>query len=112
MALKTVKLEPETQEKVEGTVTADSDLTGDTVEWSFPLTGERPTTWDAGSWDGSATEDASTAPSTWSQVTASPLIGASGATVELATGVTYDAYVRITDVPEIPVRRIGKVRIL
>lgn len=102
--MKRISIEGETIESVEATITSDADPTGDVVAWAFPTTGSRPSSFTAGTWDGVAT----LVGSTYQTVTASPTIGASGASVELVAG-TYDAYVKITDSPEVPVIKAGTI---
>jgi hypothetical protein len=102
-----VRLEKESIEQMETTVTSTVDPTDDVVSWSFPVKGARPTAWTAGTWKADATGVAGS----FRAVSVSPTVGATGATVVLAAG-TYDAYLKITDNPEVPVRRIGLVRVV
>lgn len=90
----------ETIEKLEVEVTSDVDPTGDAVQFSFVAPGERPDTWTAGEWDGDYSGTKSTA--------VTPTIGftGSGATIELAEGA-WQAYIKVTDNPEVPVRDCG-----
>jgi hypothetical protein len=97
-----LRIPRESVEKVQARVYAPADPTGDTVEFSFPAEGSRPTVWSAGSWDGSYSNGYATA--------VGPTVGFtdSAATVELAVG-TYLVFVRVTDDPEVPVRQAGAI---
>ena len=96
-----MRLEKESIEQMETTVTSTVDPTEDVVSWSFPLHGVRPTVWHAGTW-----QTATGSAGAYSAVAVSPTVGATGATVVLTAG-TYGVYLKITDNPEVPVRRIG-----
>lgn len=76
------------------------DPTGDTVQMAFPLPNVEPVLadWKASSWE-------STGGNYWARC----LVGPSG-TVTLADG-NYDVWVKITDSPEIPVRKVGSLSI-
>lgn len=94
----------ESIEQLETTITATVDPTSSTVEWSFPVSGSRPSDWTAGAW-GDVTE----VQSRYQAVTVSPSVGAvgSGADVELAAGTRHEVFVRVTDLSEQPVRSAG-----
>ena len=94
----------ETIEAFESTVTASADPTSTPPAFAFVQGDDRPTTWHGGTWSGSYSSGKATA--------VTPTIGltASGADVELAVG-TWNAYVKVTDSPEIPVRACGTVRL-
>lgn len=80
------------------------DPTSDTVSLAFTAEGVAPVTgdWQTGTWE----TDATTTPDTYS---ARCLVGPNG-DVTLAVGV-YDVWVRVTDSPEVPVRKAGNLRI-
>lgn len=101
----TTPIPRETVEKLETVITADIDPTGDTVEFAFAINPARPTTWVAGTWTSTYASGRATA--------TTPTIGAtdSGADIELAPSTTYRAFVRVTDSPEIPVRKCGAVHL-
>jgi hypothetical protein len=84
---------------------APYDPTGDTVVMAF-LAGAGPPEsgdWKTASWD----TDVTTYPPTY---LAQCLIGPSGGTVTLTAGV-WSVWVKITDSPEVPVRRAGQIKI-
>ena len=70
---------------------------GDTVAFAFPLTGMSPSTWYTGSWEQVGVT-----------YVARILIGPSGQT--LSTG-SYDVWIKITDSPEIPVRKVDTLTV-
>ena len=70
--------------------------TTDVVQFAFPLTGVAPSTWLTGSWE--------TVSSTYF---ARVLVGPTGGVFAPSAGVTYDVWVKITDAPEVPVRKVG-----
>jgi hypothetical protein len=80
------------------------DLSADTVEMAFLTSSAAPTSgdWRAASWD----VDSTGSPARYR---AQCLVGPGG-TAELAAGV-YNVWVRVTDNPEVPVRRAGQLRI-
>lgn len=71
------------------------DPTGFAIEFAFPIPGEDPSTWVAGSWEVAGTF-----------YYARCLVGPSGGVITLANGI-YDVYVRVTASPEKPVRQVG-----
>lgn len=79
------------------------DPTPDTVQFSFPATGN-PTTWSAGSWE----TDTDTLGN--KVYYARCLVGPLG-TVTLTAG-KYDVWVKITDNPEIPVINAGRLTVV
>lgn len=82
------------------------DPTGDAVVMAF-LAGAGPPDsgdWKAASWDTDAT---TTPPTYWAQC----LIGPVGGTITLAAG-TWSVWVKVTDSPEVPVRRAGQIKIV
>lgn len=91
-----------TIEKFQTTITAPEDPTGNTVSFAFVASGTAPSSFTAGTWDGTYSDGRATA--------VTPTVGftSSGATVELAAG-TWVAYVKVTDDPEVPVRKCGYV---
>ena len=74
--------------------------TADTVQFAFPATGVAPSSWFSGSWE---TVGGST-------YFARCLVGPSGGVVTLAAG-NYDVYIKITDSPEVPVRKVGTLTV-
>lgn len=79
--------------------------TGDTVVMAF-LAGAGPPEsgdWKTASWD----TDATTYPPTYA---AQCLVGPAGGTVTLAAGV-YSVWVKVTDSPEVPVKRAGQIKV-
>jgi hypothetical protein len=83
---------------VNGTVI---DPTSDTVQMAFPLRGVSPVAgdWKAGSWE------------TVSGLRyARCLVGPAGGTVTLAAGF-YDCWLKVTDSPEVPARRVGQITV-
>lgn len=99
-----VRVPRETIEKFEVVVSSTIDPTSSAVEFAFVADG-RPSSWVAGTWDGSYASGRATA--------VTPTIGTtdSGATVELEPG-TYAAFVRISVTPEVPVRQCGAVTLV
>lgn len=75
------------------------DPTADVVSFALPATGVAPTVWVVGSW--------LTVGSTYY---ARVLVGP-GTSFILTAGV-YDVWVKVTDSPEIPVRRSGFLRVV
>lgn len=91
-------------EYIYGTVTADHDLTGATIEVALPAEGVTPSTWYAASITDVV---ANTSTGKWT-ATYRLLVGPTGGAVTLAVG-TYDWTFRLTDTPEQPVRKAGQV---
>lgn len=77
------------------------DPTGDVVEFAAVPIGGAPSTWTAGSWETDTTTDPDTF---WARILVSGTAG--GGTLALADG-TYDLWIRVTDSPERPARRVG-----
>lgn len=84
-------------EWVSAAVEGDNDPTGDTVEFSFPV-GARPLSWTTGEW-GARLPDG--------RYRARCLVGPGGG-VELSAG-RHRAFLRITDVPTVPVQQLDDV---
>ena len=78
------------------------DLTVDLVELAFPVTGVKPVTgdWQTGEWELTDQDG-----KYWARV----LVGPAG--FPLAVG-TYDVYIRVHDVPAVPVDLRGQIRII
>lgn len=74
------------------------DPTGNTVQFAFPTTGGQPATWVDGIWE---TADKAHF--------AMCLIGPTTPMVLIAG--TYDVYIKITDSPEIPVRKVDRLTV-
>lgn len=81
------------------------DISADVVEMAFTLQDVAPLSgdWEAAAWE----TDVTTTPDTY---LARCLVGPGG-TATLAAGV-YDVHVRVTDTPEIVVRRAGNLEII
>lgn len=91
------------KEYATATITAKSDLTGDTVEVALPLTGDDPVSW----LPAETVSVVDNGNGTWT-LTYRLLLGPAG-DFSPVKGTTYDWYVRVTDTPEIPVRLAGQV---
>ena len=94
----TLRISSLTKEYVKTKVTAkeagvEVDPTGDVVEFAFTARDADPTTWTAGAWETIDDDDY------WARVVIGP-----GGDITLPKG-EYDAWVRITEVLEIPARR-------
>jgi len=83
-----IHVERESVEKLKCWVDSDDDPTAFTVEFSFPLTGVRPTVWTGGSWAAAATPTGSG----YRRRALTPSIGSGG--LDLAAE-TYGVWVRI-----------------
>jgi hypothetical protein len=81
------------------------DISGDSVQMAFPLTGLAPigVDWKGASWE----TDPTVTPNVYY---ARCLVGPGGAVV-LAAGM-YDVWLKVTDNPEVPIRKAGQVRVL
>lgn len=75
-------------------VTADVVVTDDPVAWAFTDPGVDPSAWTAGDWAGSR---------------ARILVGPGGS-VTLTKGLR-DVWLKVTDSPEIPVRKVGQISV-
>lgn len=73
--------------------------TSDTVEMAFPAEGEAPADWVAASWETAGTIHF-----------ARCHVGPDGGDIELDAGL-YDVYVKITDSPEVPVKKSGLLEV-
>jgi hypothetical protein len=74
--------------------------TSDTIQFAFPLTGVTPVTWYSGTWE-------AIAGSFYARI----LVGPSSGVISLASGSVYDVYIKITDSPEIPVRKVSTITV-
>lgn len=92
----------DTLEYATATITTDHDITGKVIEVALPVTNVAPSTWQPA-------EVVSVTPGTGSKYTAKyrVLIGPTGAFT--LTAGTYDWTVRLTDDPEIPVRKVDQL---
>jgi hypothetical protein len=81
------------------------DPTADAVQLAFVLEGTTPVSgdWKAGTWE----IDATTTPTT---DYARALVGSAGV-ITLAAG-TYDVFVKVSDNPEVPVKKAGPMRVI
>jgi len=75
-------------------VTASVNVLDDTVAWAFTDSGADPTTWTSGDWD----------PDGKARILVGP-----GA-LALTKGLR-DVWLKVTDNPEIPVRRVGQLTV-
>jgi hypothetical protein len=96
-----MKIRIDSTEFIYGTVTADHDLAEANIEVALPVTGEPPQTWYT-----AAITEVVTGTDTWT-ATYRLLVGPEGS-VELSVG-KYDWTFRLTDTPEVPVRKAGTV---
>lgn len=99
-----VSIPRESVESVATTVTADVDPTTVTVRFAFTSGSDRPSTWTAGTWQGSAGQVGSR----YRATALSPLIG-TGA-LDLTPG-TYSVWVQLDGASEDPVIPAGTLRI-
>jgi hypothetical protein len=79
--------------------------TADAVAMAFTAAGVNPTSgdWQTGSWE----TDSTTTPATYF---ARCLVGPGGTFVPVVT--TYDVWLKVTDAPEIPARKVGNLQIV
>lgn len=96
----------DTTEYVTATVTADHDLTGVGISVAVPVTNVAPTTW----YSASVQSVVSTLGGSRWVATYRILIGPSGGAVQLTAG-SYDWTVKVTDSPEVPIRKAGVLTI-
>lgn len=83
--------------------------TADTVEMAFPVTGVEPV---GGDWKGSIWyTDTTSTPTRYYARCLVGTTGTSGGAVTLADGL-YDVWVRVTDSPEVPVLKTGKLEVV
>lgn len=92
-------------EYVTATITADHDITGDTIQVALPTSGQAPATWYNATVLGVVPGSGS-----WT-ATYRLLVGPAAGDVALDAG-SYDWYVKLTDSPEVPVRNVGKITIV
>lgn len=102
----TVTIERESIEGFDLPVTTDDDPSGTAVEFAFTAIGSRPASgdWHAGSWK-SASMSTDTK---WHGLASTPLIGPGE--VVLAPG-TWQAWIRITDLPEVPIWQADRIKV-
>lgn len=67
-----IKVNREAKSRLSVMVESASDPSGATVAFAFPLRGQRPSTWVAGSWFGAATQDSD---GVWRREAITPRIG-------------------------------------
>lgn len=75
-----IRIQREAKSRLSVDVTSSSDLTSGSIYFAFPLRGQRPSTWVAGSWANDAVQTASG----WRREAITPRIGE--ATIDLAPG--------------------------
>lgn len=99
-----LSMRADTLEYATATITADHDITGDTIEVSLPVTSNPPVTW-------VAADVVEVTAGAGGRYTAKyrVLIGPSGDFT--LTPATYDWTVRLTDDPEVPVRKVDQLTI-
>lgn len=93
-------------EYVTATVTADHDINGKSIDVSIPVTNTAPTTWYPATVIGVVANSGSTR---WT-ATYRLLVGPAGGVTQLSVG-SYDWTCRLTDTPEVPVRKAGVLTI-
>lgn len=99
-------IRPDSTEYVTATVTADHDLTGVAIEVALPVAGVAPATWIAAD----VLSVAEGAAGKW-VATYRILVGPASGDVALEAG-TYDWILRVTDSPEVPVRKVDTVKVV
>ncbi len=97
-------IESTTSERVNVEVTTTADPTGALPDFAVTTTDTEPSSWVAGSWDG-----------TWDSTTGkvdakSPTVGA-GASLVVAGGTDYDLWIRWTVGSETPVKLACRLRV-
>lgn len=92
-------------EWIYATVTADHDLTGVAISVALPSTGSAPSTW----YTATVTDVAQIKANQW-KATYRLLVGPAGGDVTLTAG-TYDWVFKLTDAPEVPIRKTGTVTV-
>lgn len=97
-------IRPDSTEYVTATVTADHDITGDTIEVALPVSGVAPVTW-----IGADVLSVVEVSGKW-VATYRILVGPASGDVSLEAG-TYDWILRVTDSPEVPVRKVDTVKV-
>lgn len=102
-----MNIRTDSTEYIYSSVTADHDLTGKVIEVGLPVKNEAVTTW----YDAEVTgvSQTSSSPARWT-ATFRLLIGPGGGVTTLSEG-SYDFTMRLTDSPEIPVRKAGSVSV-
>lgn len=98
-----LSMRADTLEYATAKITADHDITGKTIEVSLPATGNAPSTWVAAD-----VVDVSPISGKWT-ATYRVLIGPAG-DFTLTPGI-YDWTLRLTDTPEVPVRKVDQLTI-
>ena len=101
-----IKIRSVSVEAVQAAVVSTEDPTSNTVEFAFPAEDAEPSTWTAGSWDGSAASIEGTR-----YYTVAEIIIGTGGDIALTDG-KYDVYVRIDAGSETPVLHCGQLRVL
>jgi hypothetical protein len=99
------EIQRESTERVRWAVAADGDPRTDVVEIAFTATGVRPAAadWFAGSWEASTIELRGE-----TRYVAAILIGPVNGVIELGPGA-WQAWIRVTDDPAVPVLHLGTV---
>jgi len=91
-------------EYVTSTITADHDITNDAIQVSLPLTGAQPSNWISATVLGVVPGSGK-----WT-ATYRLLVGPQAGDVSLEAGSSYDWYVKVTDSPEVPVRKVDTIK--
>lgn len=99
-------IRPDSTEYVTATVTADHDLSEATIEVALPVTGVLPETWITAD----VVSVAEVSAGKW-VATYRVLVGPASGDVALEAG-TYDWILRVTDSPEVPVRKVDTVKVV
>lgn len=98
-----MNIRTDSTEYIKSTITVDHDLTGKTIQVALPAAGVVPTTW-----FNSTVTDVTEAPTGIWTATYRLLVGPAGGALVLTEG-TFDWTVKVTDTPEVPVRKAGTV---
>lgn len=99
-----MNIRTDSTEWIYGTVTSDHDLTDVAISVALPVTGAAPTTW----YSATITDVDQIKADRWT-ATYRLLVGpGAGGAVTLTAG-TYDWVFKLTDSPEVPIRKTGTV---
>jgi hypothetical protein len=98
-----MNIRTDSTEWIYGTMTADHDLAGVSISVALPSTGTAPSAW----FPATVTEVDQIQPDRW-VATYRVLVGPIGGAVTLTAG-TYDWVFKLTDSPEVPIRKTGTV---
>lgn len=102
-----LKIRSDSTEYVTGTITTDHDITGKVIDVAMPPSGTPAATWFPA--NVVKVEQTSANPPRWT-ATFRILVGPAAGVTSLAAG-GYDWTVRVTDSPEVPVRKAGAITV-